>query len=182
MRAALLTFALLAGGIAGADAAAAPQEGFDRAVSLNPLRLLFGELAGQYEQRLTPGSSFAVGASGSHASVGSFTSSTLGVLGAWRYYPGRAALRHWYVAPGASLDFGWATDSLDAAREHGIVFALGAEGGYQWIWPSGFLLDLAAGGVYAWDSGTAGFGSSSVGISDAGIQLTLRCALGWAWR
>jgi len=175
----LLVLAMLAASAGRADDAA---EAFDRAVSLNPLRLLFGELAGQYEQRLTPSTSFTAGASGSHAAVGAYASSTAGVLAAWRYYPGGAALHHWYIAPGASMDFGWSAATPDAAREHGMIFALGAEGGYQWIWPSGFLLDLAAGGAYAWDTGTAGFGGSTVGLSDAGIQLILRCALGWAWR
>lgn len=81
---------------------------------------------------------------------------TLGGLGAgYRYYFTHAKKQvpsGFYVTPEAAFSFG-SVKNNDGTRSSISTFGIGAEIGYQWVWSSGFTLDLGIGPMYQFVSG-----------------------------
>ena len=171
-------------------AAAAKQEKVDveRVLTGEPLGLLFnGVLSGQYEIRKSDKNSLAFrgGIGGkSFGTDASYFSIMAG--GMYRFWPMETAMQEWYWGPTANIfvmnikvtnPF---TGSDDSSTGFGL--GMGAEGGYQYIFPSGLTLDGAIGLQLVFGSLSAGSGSYEVTIPMSGFYPYLRAAIGYAWK
>jgi len=112
--------------------------------------------------------------------------SAFGVGGMYRMWPDKTAMREWYWGPAASLNF--LSISLKdpffgtTGSSSGVALGIGAEGGYQYIFPSGFLLDGSAGLRLVFGSLKASVGSYSVTVPLNGFGFYLRGGVGYAWK
>lgn len=167
MRNALLSFFVI---VAFATAASAQSQ----VVKTNPLALAFGNFNATYERVLNEKSSFLVSANYQYQLFG-VDVSAFGVGAGWRYYfthANKDVPAGFYVQPQAGVNFGSANDS------NYTTIGFGAEIGYQWVWSSGFVLDLGIGPQYTVLSGEY----EDIGFdSDGGILPSATLAIGYAW-
>lgn len=154
-------------------------------ITINPLSMIFGLFSAQYERRISPSGSWALGASYWGLSVASYEFTSIGVNGAYRFWPGSHALEGFYVGPIAAFDSASATVTEPFSGQKGeasaALFSLGGLVGYQWVWDGGFLIDLAIGvqDVFGTLEGKAG--NTTVKVDVTGVGFAGRFALGYAW-
>ena len=77
-----------------------------------------------------------------------------------------------YINPQASFSFGSAKVD-NSSKESLSILGLGAEIGYQWVWSSGFTLDLGIGPMYSI--------ASSNGLSASGLLPSATLSIGYAF-
>jgi len=154
-------------------------------ITINPLSMIFGLFSAEYERRITPSGSWAVGVSHWGLSVASYKFSSNGVNGAYRFWPGAHALEGFYIGPIAAIDIAKATVTEPITGQTGSASAslvsVGGLVGYQWVWDGGFLLDLAIGvqDIFGTLEGKAG--GTTVKVDVTGVGFAGRFALGYAW-
>lgn len=146
-----------------------------KAVTVNPLGLMFGLGNAVYEQAVGDKNSFTAGLS--FASYGSDINrlSLFGVTGSYRWWfdDAQKVMRGWYAGPELSINtVNWSFKLLGTeSNANATFFGGGAQGGYQWIFNSAFTLNLGLSVGYAAGSfstnvvgaPTPGFGGSYVG-------------------
>jgi hypothetical protein len=143
-------------------------------VKTNPLGLAFGNFNVTYETVLNSSSSLNLSANYRYRLLGVDVSSFGAGVG-WRYFFTHAKKpvpAGFYVMPQAIINFG----SVDDFNYTALGF--GAEIGYQWVWDSGFVLDLGLGPMYRILSGEyedIGFDGGS------GVWPSATLAVGYAF-
>ena len=154
----------------------------DNVVKVNPLAFFGGSDLVSYERKLTDNISGLVGLGFSSFSLSSYKYTSYGTELQGRYYF-KKTLNGLYAGAQAGFNLGKAT--LDAGFLTSEVsytsIRIGAKGGYQWIWKSGFALDLNLGFGYNKFSYNAASGSSTAGLSGGGIRPNLGFGLGYAF-
>jgi len=80
-----------------------------------------------------------------------------------------------YLNPQASISIGTVKNDADESYSATII-SFGAELGYQWVWESGFVLDLGIGPSY-----TIGKGETSEDADLEGILPSATLAIGYAF-
>jgi len=146
-------------------------------VKTNPLGMAFGNFNVTYERVLGTTSSILV--------RGQYMYKLLGVevnlagfgLG-YRYYfthAKKAVPGGFYINPQVAFAFGSLTNVLDEEISANTI-GFGAELGYQWAWPSGFVLDLGIGPMYTFATGS---GPDAETIT--GIMPSATLAIGYAF-
>jgi len=156
----------------------------DRAanVRVNPLGLLIGTLGAEID--IGVGESVTVGPAVSLMSLTAGTTSvnafSFGVRANF-YLGGPRFTDGWFVGPSAiyapmTITVGDATGSANA-------FAIGAVAGYQWVWDSGFNINLAGGAAYytAAADVTLDDDTSIAMPGFSGVGPALEFSLGWAF-
>ena len=134
------------------------------AVKVNPLGLAFGVANAGYEFTTTNNQTAMV--SGLYYDVSGI--SGFGAGAEYRFYFGGEALKGWHAGP--SLGYLSLEDDFNTSAS---VFTIGGEAGHQWVWDSGFLIDVFAGLGYVTGGDTlAGLNSTSIGLG---------FSLGYAW-
>jgi len=184
----IILIATLAAAPAAAEQRGGPRG--DKAVSMNPIGLLgtFGGLLDlQYEMRRSADNSIALRADIGGQSWGAYNSYTaFGVGGMYRMWPGKKALREWYWGPAASVNFLSITvqdpRGVTSNSSSGVAVGIGAEGGYQYIFPSGILLDGSLGLRLVIGSLKASVGNYSSTVPLSGLGFFLRGGVGYAWK
>lgn len=121
-------------------------------IKVNPLGALFGSGTIAYERAFGHKSSIVIGPSFGIFTYDHFRYTTYGLSAEYRYYFTGIAPRGTYAAVGGNADFG-TTKFIDyegsfntktnVSGFRGKIIA-----GHQWIWKSGFSLELNAGGQY----------------------------------
>ncbi|MGC3979404.1 MAG: DUF3575 domain-containing protein [Paludibacteraceae bacterium] len=105
---------------------------------------------------------------------------SLGGVGAgYRYYFTYAKKQvpsGFYVTPEAFFSFANVKDDADE-NYTATFFGIGAEIGYQWVWASGFTLDLGIGPMYTIISGNENSGIQKT----TGIAPAATIAIGFAF-
>ncbi len=134
------------------------------AIKANPLGLAVGVLNASYEFGISD--SNTISANFSYYDVSGV--SGLGIGGEYRFYFGDEILKGWHAEPSANAFF--LKDTLDTKA---TVFSLGATGGYQWVFGSGFLVDVFGGYNYF-------FGGDTLAGLDTGVPV-LGASIGYAW-
>jgi Protein of unknown function (DUF3575) len=188
MKKLLLVAALGVAGVASAQ---------ENSIKVNPLSLLGGNDLLSYEHKIDANSSAAVGVGYSSMSVGTLTYSNMGAELQYRFYFGEA-IRGWYAGPAVGYTSGKLKDEGTTAgmtlsevmsgktttnrttELNYSRFQLGARGGYQWVWASGFTLDLNAGIAYnsiKYSGDTAGFPT----VKASGIFPNFGLGLGYSF-
>ena len=107
----------------------------------------------------------------------------------YRYYFSEA-IDGWYVGGGVQYQSGSVEIEGGAEIDGGILidsenidfgaFGVGAKGGHQWAWNSGFTLDLNIGvnfTSFSYDE----IPESAIELRDSGIVPAFGLALGYAW-
>lgn len=151
-----------------------PEDGVKQVVKTNPLALAFGNFNGTYERLLNDKSSFLVSANYQYRLFG-VDVNALGVGAGWRYYltnANKPVPAGFYIQPQASASFGNVSDA------NYTTVGIGAELGYQWVWSSGFALDLGIGPQYTFLSGEV---DDIEFNSDGGFLPTATLAIGYAF-
>lgn len=131
----------------------------------SPGALAFGFFNACYEKVISDKASFQLSGL-AFFGIGEFEGSAFGVGAGYRMYvTKKESPRGFYVMPQIGATFG----------EDAGAIGLGADLGYQWVWDSGFVLDIGMGPSYY------------VGIGDnvdeefEGILPRLILAVGYAW-
>lgn len=121
-------------------------------IKLNPLGALFGSANVAYEKALNEKTSVVIAPSFGMIKSGGFKYTTVGIGAEYRLYFTGSAPRGTYVAPGAGITFGTAkVESGDGSADSKTnISGITAKAviGHQWIWNSGFVLDLNGGIQY----------------------------------
>ena len=138
--------------------------GQSSAVKVNPVGLAFGVANAGYEFSTSDSQSATI--SGLYYDVSGI--SGFGVGAEYRFYFGGEALKGWHAGP--SIGYLSLEDDFNTSAS---VFSFGGEVGHQWVWNSGFLVDVFA-----------GLGFATGGDSLNGLDSTTICigvSLGYAW-
>jgi len=155
----------------------------DRAANIrvNPLGLLTGTLGGEVDIGI--GENFTVGPTASLLSATAGTTSVSAVSFGVRsnfHLSGPRFNDSWFVSP--SVLYAPMTISLDGASRSANAFAVGAVAGYQWVWDSGFNINMAGGAAYyASDAEITLDDGTSVAIPLSGTLPSIEFSLGWAF-
>lgn len=144
-------------------------------VKTNPLGLAFGNFNATYERVLGTSASVLIKGQYLYRLFGVDVSLAGGGVG-FRYYITHAKKPvpgGFYINPQAQFAFGSVTNE-DDEKLNARTIAFGAEIGYQWLWESGFVLDLGIGPMY-----TMAKGDSDEDLS--GIMPSATLAIGFAF-
>ena len=144
-------------------------------VKTNPLGLAFGNFNATYERVLGSSASVLIKGQYMYKLLGIEVNLVGGGVG-FRYYFTHAKK----PVPGGfninpQVQFATGSVTNDADEKLSVsTFAFGAELGYQWVWESGFVLDLGIGPMY-----TTAKGDSEEDLS--GIMPSATLAIGFAF-
>ena len=148
-------------------------------IKVNPLGLAFGNFNATYEGVLN-GKSSIVGQANFRDQLFGVDVSIFGAGLGYRYYitnKNLPAPEGFYVQPQVSVLFGSVNDD-DEVDANFTTFGVGAELGYQWVWDSGFVLDLGIGPMYTNISGDV----DEVSFDEtSGILPSATLAIGYAF-
>src|SRR5690606_3382532 len=149
-------------------------QGPRQVVKTSPLALAFGNFNASYERAISSSSSVNLSANYQYRLFG-VDVNALGLGAGWRYYFTHAKKpvpAGFYVQPQAGVSFGNVGDA------NYTRMGFGAEVGYQWVWESGFVLDLGVGPQYSVLSGEI----DDIDFdSDGGIGPSATLAIGYAF-
>ena len=145
-------------------------------VKTNPLGMAFGDFNATYERVLGTSSSVLIKGQYMYKLLGTDVSLAGFGLG-YRYYithANKPVPGGFYINPQVAFSFGSVTDDDDYKYDAKSV-GFGAEIGYQWVWTSGFVLDLGIGPMYSKVTG----GDDDDGFN--GIMPSATLAIGYAF-
>lgn len=125
------------------------QDGPRNVVKLNPLGLLFGSANASFEHALNEKSSFQINANFGGLKVGSVKYTAIGGGVDYRAYfsKDKTAPMGFYASPGAGF-YSQKVDNGMGDSGSGSGFVIKGVVGNQWIWDSGFALDVFVGVNY----------------------------------
>ncbi len=145
-------------------------------IKTNPLGLAFGNFNATYERVLGTTSSILIRGQYMYKLLGVDVSLAGAGLG-YRYYFTNAKKpvpAGFYVNPQLAFSFGKVNDETEGDYS-ATTIGFGAELGYQWVWESGFVLDLGIGPMYTFAKG----GESENSLD--GIVPSATIAIGYAF-
>lgn len=146
-------------------------------IKTNPLGLAFGNFNATYERVFGTTSSVLIKGQYLYSLFGEKVNLAGFGLG-YRYYFTHAKKPvpgGFYLNPQASISIGTVKNDADESYSATII-SFGAELGYQWVWESGFVLDLGIGPSY-----TIGKGETSEDADLEGILPSATLAIGYAF-
>lgn len=134
-------------------------------VKVNPIGIIFGVFNAEYEHAFTEKSSFTIGAS--YLNWKNVNVTAVGADLGYRFYFSKttAAPEGMFLSPFISLGNYKYTDTNETA----FAVGYGGRAGYQWIWDSGFALDLYFG--YGYQNVKFTSKTISGGLPQLGIAL-----------
>jgi hypothetical protein len=152
-------------------------------IKVNPLGIFFGNASLAYERALGEKSSFVIAPSFGFLKLSGFKYSSFGIGAEYRKYLSktRNAPAGLYVAPGVGYTGG--SVKVDDGNSDKVTynsFTLKAVLGHQWIWDSGFVLDLNGGIQYfsfSYDNKNGAFS----GLAASGVFPALGLSIGYAF-
>ena len=143
-------------------------------IKTNPITFAFGNFNATYEKVINSSSSLIFKGQYMYKLLG--LDVNLGGVGfGYRYFFTHLKTEvptGFYVNPQASFSFGSTLDDYES-RESATSLGLGAEIGYQWVWSSGFTLDLGIGPMYST--------ISSNGVAASGFVPSATLSIGYAF-
>jgi hypothetical protein len=167
------------------SAAAIAQEAPQNVVKVNPLGILFGNASLAYERALTEKSSIVVAPSFGFFSLAGAKYSSYGIGAEYRFYLSKTktAPEGLYASPGLGYTGGSVKidDGFGGKNKttFGAFYGKGVIGN-QWIWDSGFSLDLN-GGIQYTSFSYKDKSSSFSGLKASGILPALGLSIGYAF-
>ncbi len=157
--------------------------GRQNVVKINPIGFLFGAGSISYERALTPKSSILIAPTFGSYKIGSFKYSSFGLGAEYRFYLSntKTAPEGFYAAPGIGFTTGKTSVTGAATDAKFTSFGGKAIIGNQWIFGSGFTLDLNGGISYQSYSYKDNSGSLYSGLKASGILPSIGIAIGYAF-
>lgn len=157
------------------------QDGKMNVVKVNPLGLLFGNAGLSYERALTAKSSVQINGNFGGLSVGGVKYTSFGAGADYKFYlsNSKEAPAGFYAAPGAAFystkvkETGGTSFTGSGAVIRGLI-------GNQWIWDSGFSLDLFGGVNYYLGGSIKGTGGVEY-TKFSGVLPALGVGIGYAF-
>jgi len=176
--------ALSAAGRAAADSKPVTEP--NNTITINPLPLIVGMVALEYERKLSPNAALPIAVNYWSFTLGDLKFTSFGVGAGYRWYFHPVALDGWYLEPGvavqsASITVTEPVTNLEA-KASGVVFGPGVVFGREWVWESGFVLNLALGAEFNIGKLEAKAGSTSASADVDGVGFKGRFSLGYAWK
>lgn len=160
----------------------------ENSVKVNPFALLGGTDLVSYERAIGGASTVGVGVGIGGFKIADYKYSNVGGSVFYRYYFGGTPLKGWYGLGGLSYSNGKAKYNKsifgeDLKFEHKYnSFGGNVRAGYQWVWDSGFTLDLNAGISYSsFNYKTNDTVEEIVGLKSSGILPAVGVALGYSF-
>jgi hypothetical protein len=155
--------------------AANGQNDVKNVIKVNPLGLLFGTTSLSYERVLTPKSALQINANYGNIKILGISISNVGVGADYRLYfsKSKEAPRGFYFAPGAAYS------NVSVENVSGSAFSLSGVAGYQWVWKSGFELDLYLGPQYTFGGELNSGGTNYAQFSGFGPKLGVSIGYGF---
>lgn len=146
-------------------------------VKFNPLAVFGGSDMFTYERAVGEHSTVGAGVGFSSYKITDTKYSSLAGSVFYRYYFSEV-LKRWYASGGVNYYSGKFT--YEDSKDNYSSFGVSAKMGYQWVWDSGFTLDLNGGLVYR----SYNYDSSSIDSSvlkASGIGPAFGFGLGYTW-
>jgi Protein of unknown function (DUF3575) len=152
-------------------------------VKVNPLGLIFGAASISYERAISEKNSIVIAPTFGAFKLGGFKYSSFGLSGEYRFYlsKGKTAPEGLYAAPGLGFNTGKVKQDGVSTQAKFTSFGGKAVIGNQWIFGSGFTLDLNGGISYSSYSYKDNTGSGFNGLKASGILPALGFSLGYAF-
>jgi len=114
-------------------------------IKANPIGLAFGAFNACYEKVISDKSSVVLSGSFFSGGIGDVDVTSFGAGAGYRFYiTKKEAPRGFYAQP--TVGFGSGSESLTDVSY--LQLGIGVDLGYQWVWESGFALDLGIGPNY----------------------------------
>jgi hypothetical protein len=178
MKKVILSLLLATGMAVFANAQNAPTN----VVKVNPLGFVFGSANVAYEKALTPKTSFVIAPSFGAFKLGGFKYSSYGLGAEYRFYLSKtsAAPEGFYAAPGVGFTAGRVKEDESNSKVKFTSFGGKAVIGNQWIFKSGFTLDLNGGvqfNSFSYKDNNGDF----VGLKASGVFPALGFSIGYAF-
>lgn len=163
----------------------------ENSIKVNPLSFFGGTDLVSFEHKLSDNSTGIVGAGLAGFKIGDAKYSSFGGELQYRYYF-EEALKGWYAGGQAGYSSGkvelensgfiisGTSITTTSSETNFSAFKVGAKGGYQWLWDSGFTLDLNLGVGYnsfKYDSSEGSFST----LKASGVLPNLGFALGYSF-
>jgi hypothetical protein len=158
----------------------------DSAIKVNPLAFFGGSDLISYERKLSDHGTGLIGVGYSSFSLGNFKYTNAGAELQYRYYFTQA-MKGWYGGGQAGYNSGkvevtnFLSSPGNTSNDNDFnSFRVGAKGGYQWQWTSGFTLDLNIGFAYnkfSYDNNSGQF----AGLKGTSVAPNLGLALGYSF-
>ncbi|MDY3343896.1 DUF3575 domain-containing protein [Riemerella anatipestifer] len=177
--------------LAGALALFGAVNAQQNSVKVNPFALLGGTDMVTYERAIGGSSSVGVGAGIGGFKIGDVKYKNAGASAFYRYYFGDTALKGWYgmgivsysggkvTSGGNTISFDGSSLQVEKTEIKYGSFGAGVRAGYQWLWNSGFTLDLNAGlGYSSFDYDSK---ESTLGLKASGVLPAFGVALGYSF-
>jgi Protein of unknown function (DUF3575) len=159
----------------------------DNVIKVNPIALIgSGTDLVSFEHKLGDKSSASIGLGAGGYSFGGSKYSSFGGELQYRYYF-EEALKGWYAGGQIAYSAGKVTvDNFGFSSNTNLetkftTLQIGAKGGYQWVFGSGFALDLNLGIAYTKFAYTDNTNSVFSGLSGSGVLPTFGFGLGYAF-
>lgn len=167
----------------GAMSVKAQDEVGQNVVKVNPLGLLFGSANIGYERALNSKSSFVIAPQFGGFKFGGMKYSSFGAGAQYRLYlsKSKSAPEGFYGAPGLSFVSGKVKWDFDGEKEESKFssFGGGVMVGHQWIYNSGFVLDLGGGFNYQKFNYKDDADNSGISFKGGGILPALSFSIGY---
>ncbi|MFT3920555.1 DUF3575 domain-containing protein [Cloacibacterium sp.] len=146
-------------------------------VKFNPLAVFGGANMFSYERAVSEHSAVGVGVGFSSYKITDVEYNSIAGSLFYRYYFSEV-LKRWYATGGVSYYSGKV--KYDGDKDNYGSFAINGKFGYQWVWDSGFTLDLSGGLVYRTYTYDANSPDTSV-LKASGIGPAFGFGLGYTW-
>jgi Protein of unknown function (DUF3575) len=158
-------------------------DGPQNVIKVNPLGLLFGQASIGYERAINEKSSFVIAPTFGGFKLGGFSYSQFGLGGEYRFYLSKTktAPEGIYVGPGVGFNSGKVKESQTSTKVNFTSFYGKAIIGNQWIFNSGFVIDLNVGLQYSSFSYKDNSSSVFNGLKGSGVLPALAFAIGYAF-
>lgn len=160
----------------------------ENSIKVNPFALLGGSDLVSYERAIGEKSSVGINAGIGGFKLGGLKYTQGGGGAFYRYYFGDQVLKGWYGHGGVSYSGGkvknevaadfFMDEEVDNSEIKFGSFGVQAKAGYQWVWNSGFTLDLNAGLAY---SSFNYKGDDTEGLKGSGFLPAFGVALGYSF-
>ena len=119
----------------------------ENVIKINPLGAIIGVITPSYERVINEKSSFSIGMNFFFRTADDLKTTGIGITPEYRFYVSKTkdAPRWVYLAPFVRYQNISSKDTNTDVKTSASIFSLGGIFGHQWIWDSGFSLDLFVG-------------------------------------
>jgi hypothetical protein len=150
-------------------------------IKVNPLGIVVGQASVAFEHAIGEKNSVVIAPTFGGYKLAGFKYSAFGIGAEYRFYISntKTAPAGFYAAPGLGFNSGKVKESSSNTEAKFTTFNVKAVIGNQWIFPSGFVIDLNGGIQYGTYKYTDNSSSVFSGLKASGVFPALNFSLGY---